>query len=392
LTVNRRLAEGGFAGRVVDAHGEGVAGAHVSAGGIALETDAEGAFTLGPEVAPGSTDAPSEIAAVKEGFLPARRSLAGLSHEECQELVLVLDGAAASIAGTVVSAAGEPVPRAFVWTFDATPFGFVVQRLSDAESFFALPVSMETIAAGESYIQGMSHAADAEGRFELHGLLPRSYALFAMHPETLSVAGPLAIDAGEQKAVLRLRADERSSAVAGRVTNLAGEPFGGVSLAAYRRVADGTGALRDPPFDRAVYTTSAADGTFRFAQLALEETHFVLRSDDGPVVEVELEHEAHPEALALTVPEVRHVRVLLETDPAQASLFGFEDAEGKTLTTTAMAGNVRASAGMHSFSGGSSGLVATDERARFLVLFKDGTDERRVPLTLQRGQVTEIRL
>ena len=32
LTVDRRLAEGGFAGSVVDAQGEGVAGAHVSVG------------------------------------------------------------------------------------------------------------------------------------------------------------------------------------------------------------------------------------------------------------------------------------------------------------------------------------------------------------------------
>ncbi len=392
VTVRRRLVDGAVAGRVVDARGEGVAGAYVCANVLALQTDAQGFFTLDPQGLDGSTDGANEVIAVSPGYLPARRSLEGLSNEERQELVLVLDGASSSIAGLVLDAAGEPVPEAFVWSLDSTPFGFVLERLSDADTFFALPLSLETLAAGETFAKEAFRAADAAGRFELHGLLPRAYRLCAMDPTTLAVAGPVAVDAGERNARLRLRADERAGPVAGRVTNLAGEPVEGVAVAAYRRVEDAAGALSDPPHDRAVRTRTSAEGTFRFERLVLENTHLDLRTSDGAVVHVELEREAQPEALALCVPEVRHVRVLLESEPGQAAYFAFEDAAGKTLMASVMAGTARASSDMHSFEDGSSGLVATDERARFLVLFKDGEEVRRVPLSLKRGEVNELRL
>jgi hypothetical protein len=44
---------------------------------------------------------------------------------------------------------------------------------------------------------------------------------------------------------------------------------------------------------------------------------------------------------------------------------------------------------MHTLS---SDLVATDERARFLVLFRDGEETRRIPLDLKGGEVNEVRL
>jgi RNA polymerase sigma-70 factor (ECF subfamily) len=386
VAVERQLAEGALAGRVVDGQGQGVPGAYVSAGTVALQTDETGGFTLDPRTIPTAAARLDEIVAVHVGFQPARRSLAGLSPEERMDLRLELVERSLSIEGTVLDAEGAPVPKAIVWTFDATPFGVVPVEIEDG-SWFGVPATMEGLATGNPYSESYLRA-DEQGRFELEGLMPRAYALYAMDPETLAAGGPLEVDAGERSAVLRLRGGERAGPVAGRVTNLAGAPLAGVHVDVYRRI-DGPQGLRDPAGDFHAHAVTADDGAFRFPRMVLEGCHVVLRSPDGPWIRIELEREAHPEALELKVPEVRHVRVSVPGVCPVGSSFAFEDAGGELLETTSTSGTTRMVSTSHMLG---TSLVATDERARFLVVLKGSEEIRRVPLELKRGEVTEVGL
>ena len=157
-------------GVVLAPGGETVAGAYVSLGSRAVETDADGVFRLGLE---GLAEA-TTLRALAAGFLPA--VLEGLPSEDGPVtwpdfVTLRLDGHPEAIAGRVVDAAGAPVGDQEVW----------LKNPETSHEDGWLPVVTESILAGDPG-PVCRVTTDALGRFRFEGLMPRAYGLRAVDP------------------------------------------------------------------------------------------------------------------------------------------------------------------------------------------------------------------
>src|SRR6185436_11126043 len=115
--------------------------------------------------------------------------------------------------------------------------------------------TLEALLAGRAgpWEATLHAVADAEGRFELAGLLDRSYALFALETRTLAGSGRVDVRAGDARAELVLRPAE-ARAVAGRVLSRSGAPLADVRVTLGRSFAwlspaepDGSGWVAFPP-------------------------------------------------------------------------------------------------------------------------------------------------
>jgi len=387
LVLTMRPVSGGIAGRVVDALGEAVADAYVFSGGNSVRTDAQGTFAL--------RDAPVEdmvdVRAVAPGFQPAELDLEGLSAEARSELLLVLDGPALGVTGRVLDASGEPVPGARVWTFDETELGFATRKLGSTR--FLMTATAEGLLGGREPGEAAFAECDAEGRFELAGLLDRDYALRASDPETFATTAVRVARGGESDVVLRVPAAERTAPVAGVVTSLAGEPIAGAVVTAVRRFADPndvSGARRSPRAGLRIVAETDEDGAFRFDALAVEGTALVAatagRSTDEPLL---IERAPDLQALRIAIPAPRFVRV--RPTSGDGDSFGFVDAAGEHLQSTVGFGTTRVSASIITLSG-FDGQVETDERAAEIVLYQGGAEVRRIRLDPPGDEPTEVDL
>jgi len=389
-------------GLVLDARGAPAVGAQVSAGGLAVTAGADGAFALELEAWRSS----GWLRALRGNELPAELALTdALFAEPTSPLVLQLGSAARAIRGRVLDADGAPVPWAEVFSPDTTPFGSVVHQISG--NAVSGEIALEAHLAGQSGPgELVLHArADAEGRFELDGLLERAYALFALDPRTLDGAGPVDVAAGETRAELRL-AGTRAVRVAGRVVSRSGTPLAGVTLALGRhfpweadqdvRAARWRGfLLPSPPASRLCSTPAAttdAEGRFDLGMLALEGSYAALRGDALALGAVEaLEGHADPSALEISVDAASRFRVALrragEADafsllrPNGEEVVLFLEVEG--LTITALKATIDA---------GRSGTVLAVEGEYVLVLHAGDREVRRERLRLAAGGLHEIEL
>ncbi|HEX6886396.1 MAG TPA: hypothetical protein VF530_23675, partial [Planctomycetota bacterium] len=244
------------------------------------------------------------------------------------------------------------------------------------------------IDGAEAQAGGREATSDGAGRFELTGLVDRSYTLHAIDPRTGELVGPVPVRAGDQTVVLRLPGEPRLR-VAGRVLSFAGEPLAGVKVAPVRTLRSAGGRTGRSRWGES--RTSDAEGRFVFEELCTEGTVLSVHAADAPhVSSFELAVQPDLAALELRIPGPRYLRVLLD-DPERAEGLALHDAEGRALDVVVQVGGVQLSCAAFFLQGGTSDVILTDERARTLVLHRGGKESERIPLFLAPGSVNEIR-
>ena len=391
MTVTLARSErprGTYEGRVEFEDGTPAANAYVSAGAHAERTDSEGRFAF----TPGEAEKPERLVAVLEGHLPATQSLVGLDEERRTHLVLVLGGRGRVLAGRVVDADGKAVVGARVWTNDGERFGSLVTRLGDMHYLFTYDVEGVVDGLEDGPTDGRDRRTDAQGRFELAGLVDREYSLLVEHPETHEVAGPFAFASDRRDVVLTIAGLEPRRRVAGRVVNLAGAPIEGATVRVLR-----ARAVRSARFARdfagaAEPRRTDAEGRFEFPSLCTEGTTLLVTSKDGG---------SETSSSLAGVKDLDDVRVelagrgsfrVLFADATQEGFLQVEDAAGANLDLQfSLNGTVmRSSAVM--VDGPASELLEVSETARTLVIQRGTSPEVRMPIRIVPGEVQTIRM
>jgi hypothetical protein len=291
-----------------------------------------------------------------------------------------------------------------VWTPDVTPFGAVVR--TEGEHSFIGDTTVEAVLGARfgPWSTPVSATADADGAFELAGLLDRTYAVFALDPRTLEGAGPVALSAGERHARVVL-ARAPAVAVAGRVVSRSGAPLAGVRVIPGRRFAwtadQGANAADWAGWhlrarDAAQLVTGAAvetdaEGRFALPPLATAGTFLNLRGA-ALVLSPSFELDGAPDTSALEIAVDAAARFRIElARPGEADSFALEDAEGRSLGLFIEVAGSTISAPDAELDGGRSGVVLAREGTYVLALRAGGEVVRRAPLVLPAGGLHELR-
>ncbi|MCZ6598638.1 MAG: hypothetical protein O7B99_13445, partial [Planctomycetota bacterium] len=332
----------------------------------------------------------------------------GEGTEASRPITLYLGGAPPSIRGRVLDEAGEPVAGVTVWTPDTSFFGKAVYKRGE-RSLLGESTAERLVAGrqeGGPWAMGVEATTDEQGAFELVGLLEHEYALYALDPNTLSSATPVIARAGAADVVLRLESAKTRRRVAGRVVSLAGASLADVRVALGRRVVWERPTPRPiAGWDRSPLPPPAAVQTFldryvktdaegRFAFEAIHVEHASLNLTGSPILLAELVSlDDHPnlEELEIVIEVSCRFIVVLE-DPGEADAFGRVDETGRTMPLFIQLESHTISTPDVEIVEGRSGIARIGEGSCTLVLMKDGTEVRRVVVTLEPGGVQEIRL
>ena len=400
--VPRVAGDGVVRGRVVDASGAGVAGAYVALGVDTTATDADGGFSLAlddPEGFSARFGFPTDsLTALKAGFLPATWAPPVEKGAPVwpQHVTLVLAGEAFTLAGRVVDHRGDPLDDAIVWLADTTLFGAVGGR----------PRQTEHMLAGGGGSSWQSVAVDEAGRFELRGLLDRDYLVRAMDPETLlfDEFGPFA--AGARDVRIQLPTDRLYERVTGRVVSFDGRPIAGASIFpmcdAFQARAQGQ--IIGTSHQSLDGTTTDEQGHFELRNVPKTLVYLrvqgesILPREYGRFVEGdprfdEVDLKGLPgdeiERLEIEVEQRCHLQVEL-ADPTAADEVTVLDGEGRALVLNVMMARGRREHQRMPLHEGRSDTLAVSDTGRTLVLFLEGEEIGRMPISLAQGEVTTI--
>ena len=396
-------AEGIVRGRVVDPAGSPVVDARVAFGVDTRATDERGEFAFLLDD-PGSMSrrfgvAADELVALAPGhqiatFTPPVRDG---KPEWPAFVVLQLGAQPLTLSGHVFDTKGAPLPGARVWIMDARFFG------GDERG----PLLVENLLA-EGAPRGWRFAeTDAEGAFELDGLLDSEYHVEAMDPTTLLRAQEGPFRAGASNVKLSMPKDALHPRVAGRVVSRHGEPIAGV------RVFPMCDAFRTRAKERILSTNHAAldgvvtgaDGTFELSNVPRSLVYLRLQGDD--VLPLEYcrhgsgddrfrgEEMSRLPAEAITqleiVVELRcHVQIVL-ADPTLADAVEIHDSKLRPVELNVYDGGRRDTRERFELFDGRSPALAVSDAGTTVVLYKDGKEIARTPIALAPGPLREVR-
>jgi len=377
IVLRRDVAsDGRLSGRVFGSSGDPIAGALVVAGRKAATTADDGSFVVG--VAPSA----SRITAAKTGFLPVTAEAASDANGRRawpEPLVLRLSEPARVLRGVVVDASGAPASSSHVWIRDASWLGSGEGALVIQEQFLggSLPV-VDT---------------DAQGRFEIRGLLDRPYDLAAGDLRTLRIGKVDRVPAGASDVRIELASEPLHDRVAGHVVSPAGEPIAGVKVVVHRRafeiVHPGGRGSQTQSIETAPALTDA-DGRFELRDVLREDVGLSLTSDAIVPVWLPAPFGSNPVDLRVEVLRRRHLKIELDAgDPAQ--WFTVLDASGKLLEISEWEGENRSSSSRRGIESGRTPVVAVAETARTVVFHGSTAELRRVPIELKPGAPTIVR-
>ncbi|MCK6445663.1 MAG: sigma-70 family RNA polymerase sigma factor [Planctomycetes bacterium] len=383
-------------GRVVDPRGRPVEDARVGFGIDTTESDEDGFFAFQKDD-PRSFGArfgvaPTWLAAVKRGYLPARfePELVGGAPRWPDFVVLRLGESPLEIRGRVVDAAHEPLANVRVWVENTTFFGAI-----DGE-----PTTMENVLAGESAFWRFVRS-DERGEFVLDGLLDQEYELGALLDDNLLRADPVRVRAGASGVELVLPTDRLYPRVAGRLVSRAGTPVANARVAlmcdAYRSKLQGQ--VIGTSHANAQSTTTDADGRFEFRGVPKSLVYLRIDGDELLPLEYGRYDEGDPrfanvavkalpveriEDLEIVVALRCHLRVEL-ADPEFADEFAVLDAAGEPLEISTFEGSGRQEGLRSAIVDGRSNTTGAPDFAATLVLFKANVEVARRPLALTPG-------
>jgi RNA polymerase sigma-70 factor (ECF subfamily) len=403
VVLQRPLASDGFVrGVVVDPAGRPVPGAVVAFGLDTQRTPSDGRFafriddpeSFGRRVGARATT----LKALARGWLPAEFSAPEQNGEPAWPAFVKLElaGETLKLAGRVEDAEGEPRAGVRVYVADATLLGVLDDR----------PVLVETLfAAGEGAWKSVE--SDAEGRFELDGLLDREYVVRAHDPSTLLRVDSKPARAGGREVVLRLPTDELHPLVAGRVLSLSGTPVAGAQV---RPMCDALavkfqGRTISTSHDRVDGATTDAQGRFELRNVPMSLVY--LRVDGESILPVEYGRYVEDDPRArdtqlrelprerITELEIRvearcHLQVELAVQDF-ADQLAVLDGAGREVSISLFDANGRQDTERFPLHAGRSAMLSVPESGRTLVLFKAGVEVARLALELDPVQPTIVR-
>ncbi len=390
-------------GRVVDAGSHPVAGALVALGLDTTTSDEHGAFAFKLDDPHSMTrswkEKPSLLRAAKAGHLPAEfqaeRREGAPSWPDF--VVLKLGSQPLSISGRVLGADGKPFEGALVWVANTTTLGYGEQNLLQIESLL-----------GGSEESWAKVASDARGRFEIRGLLDHPYTLVALDPHTLRRAIAREVAPGTSSNELAFRADGVYPRLAGRVVDAQGHGVAEVQVTLEAGVFEahsGTYRIMSRTFPLDGPLTNA-EGEFELHDVPLEGVGLSFSSDtiiprgigsygyrDDGTSSTSLESfvGSHAETLEIVVERRAHVQLEL-VDPSGKPVFALLDEHEKPVEMSVFMGTNRFFFQEVPCVEGRSHVVSTTERARWLVLSRDGKETQRVPITPVPGETLHVKL
>jgi RNA polymerase sigma-70 factor (ECF subfamily) len=375
--VLRRAHDAGelapLVGRVVDGAGLPAAGAWVTLGAQSAVTDATGTFAL-PRADAGDSCA---LRALKKDHRPAllevERDAATGAPAWPSWIELRLGGPPLRIDGRVADELGRPRAGVRVWVEDSTPFG-VIGGEAEVEGRVEFLLAHEAGPAGEAGdAYWYAATTDAEGGFELPGLLERDYRLRLLDSERREtlVAGPFRAGADAVRVAFPR---EPLGALRGRVVARSGAPVAGVALSLHCATFGGV-------WTEGGSARTGDDGRFAFAGVGNAALSVAARGDEIVPLWLFLDDGARADELEIVVDRICHLKVEL-VDPRSADAFRVLDAGGKILGLYAIdAGGITFVRQMELVDGRSR-TIGVAESAATLVLELGNAEVARAPLRL----------
>ena len=372
-------------GLVCDARGNGVAEAHVSAGGRVVRSDEQGNFRLAFEGDPHG----AVVRALKPGYAPAEREVAGAEGSTLDfPLVLECGASPLSIHGRVLDADGEALSGVVVSTFDLTRFGDIEMRLGDVE--FLTDSTVESILSGgsEHFTKARRATSDARGEFTIEGLMPRTYTLHALHPHDFStIRAPAA--AGDSRVELQFERVPRTR-VSGRVLSLSGFPLAGLEVRPERRIDGEESHILSRSRDHPVFTDE--DGGFAFEGVDVRSLTLKFH---GPRLAwsevVDLEACDDLERLELHFAASARLRVSAAGPLAGGETIVIHDSANEPLQFSMQRGEMTILLDDLPIIAEAEYLIETDERARWILLLDaDGEELANLPVRPDPDDIREV--
>jgi len=356
-------------GRVLDPRGAAVWGATVLHGKRRERCSRSGEFRIDLE-REASTGTPLEVVAFGPGWLPVRAS----PGEE--ELLIRLRDPAPRILGRVLDADGTPVPGARVSVLDPVDVDELLR-------FAGLDVVGKE-DRGDRTLGSTEVGTREDGRFEIPGLLPRSFRLRAHDPRTLAKGDEQVVKAGSG---VELRfGSEPAVAIRGKSVDPRGVPLEGVHVS----------LRRGPEGDAEMCTdgvVTGSDGGFSFR--AVRSADLAILVEAYATVhpkEFSIPHDSNPDALTLVVGRLARLQVAIATPGLKADVLQVLEAAGGPLWVERRSGGGGTRSQEWDLDDeGRSGPVWVSEEATTLVLFLEGVEVGRVPLRLSPGGITSVR-
>jgi RNA polymerase sigma factor (sigma-70 family) len=367
-------------GVVLDPAGVPVAGARVAARGEWTLSDPRGEFAL--DLSRAGVRPP--LRALKRGYLPAELEPETDPAGEPlwpASVVLRLGGPPSRLHGRVVGDGGAPIAGARVWLDDPTAF-------SEDERGV---VAAETLLGGEERFWNFV-VTQADGTFELEGLLPRSYRLQALDPRTLVSVEGGPFGAADAPVELVLPTNDLHPRVAGRVLTRRGMPVPGVSVRLFRQTLQmqlSEGRQTDGMEARGLLTDE--DGAFEFADVPKEGVHLLCSGDSVLFTGIDLAREDDVEDLEVEVSVRMHLQVELDPPHSRADRMRVLTADGQVVVLHVMRGEGAEFAPVMPILDGRSAVIALDEEGAVLELLRGEERVARLPLELVPGRTNVVR-
>ncbi len=379
-------------GQVVDARGRGVGGAWVSLGYNAVRCDADGGF----RVDVGHEGEFDRLLAVSPGTLPALlerpRDAQGEPLPWPSFVTLTVRGEPLTLAGRVVDAEGAPLAGWKVWLADPTFFSHVDQHGIVAEGMLR---DLSRNGDGDAPSAAWPWTrTDADGRFELVGLLDREYALDVYDLDRLLLvrAGPFAAGRRDARVVVDLGA--LVGPVAGRVVDPDGRPLAGVAVESstmtyvIRHEESGYLSWGDP----GPTATTDEEGRFRFEALPRQRLGLHATHPDVIPRSVTLGEEKAPDPEDVTIVCERRYHLRVETDQPGAAWLEAYDAEGERVMLNVFSAGGHMATRRYQLVDGKSEALSLADDARTIALFDgQGNELARRPLDLAFGVLNQMR-
>ncbi|MEO6709418.1 MAG: sigma-70 family RNA polymerase sigma factor [Planctomycetota bacterium] len=388
-------------GIVVDEHGAPVDQAFVGFADRTTRSAADGSFELDVDVDPNTInyvqDPPGSgswgpefdldlVRAVKAGHLPAIHRLPEFDERhalaELDPIRLELGGAPLSIQGRVQDSRGRPVAGVEVWPADGTFFGRITYKTGREGASF--PAILEAVMRGDPRAE--KTRSDAEGKFVLDGLCDREYEIAAFDASTLRWCSMSNVRAGRSDVVVQLQSQEELVRIAGRVVTEAGAPVPGVM------VTPSMNLTHDGMQSFGASTTTDEKGRFSFLGEDPGRFQFSCSSETIlPVMMWQPKPGQSLDSLEIVVWLRCHLQVDLGDRKQAADAFAALDASGKRTPIMAFHGPMMTFGEFSKFDDGKSEVVIVRDSCRSIVLYLDGKEVGRLPLSLRSGELNVVR-
>ncbi len=397
-------------GRVIRRDGTPASAARVASGLTVARTDEQGAFVL--DLARVS-DA-DRVVAIEEGSLPGVYERGDRAWPA--RIEIVLGEPSLAIEGRVVDADGKPRSGARVWIAEPTPFGVLGTRplrLEFLASGAPLPKDAVRTLADLPTQDGTQefHSArpandpdaliawvvtDADGRFELRGLLDRAYVLNVLDTRLHFGTITEPIQAGRRGVLVELPPDDLAlhRKLRGLVVTRRGDPVAGVSIlpfvspvSAAERVFGGT--VNVSRFFEGESVRSSADGSFELVYVPRMHVSFQLAGDAIGYAYASVEDVVDPANHRFVV-SVR-VRVEIElADPSYADSARASDDDGLTVQFLDVRADGYSNYAELRLANGRSGSVVLPSDAVTITLWRAGELVETIPVRLVPGETMRI--